>query len=370
MLAVLLACALLEGGEAPPASAARTPLLGRDYPIEVETAFHAALLHWIDSLAGLSVPGCTAGKTVPVHRSQFHRFHGAPSELDRARLAAFQAARVGFARGAALERRDDLTLAFFAAPDLTVALERARPLLDPGAGEGLAQALEHFGARYRPVWNEGQVVADFLARSAASRHGEQVGRFLVELSRFFAVELSGLTPPKLVLVPVPDGAGTHAQAIGPYLLIEVRPGESLRDEIAPIVHENAHFLFYGIKAERRAALEAAAVASAPWGRQAFALLLEALPTALAQGEAQRRIGPDRFSTREPWYHLPAVDAYAKRIHPLVRQALAAGRVLDEALMRELVARGQALSYRKDIPTSQSPMILTSTRLSRRPSNSP
>jgi hypothetical protein len=40
----------------------------------------------------------------------------------------------------------------------------------------------------------------------------------------------------------------------------------------------------------------------------------------------------------PWYHTAEVDAYAKRLFPLVRDAIGRGATLDAEFVREAVAR--------------------------------
>jgi len=140
-----------------------------------------------------------------------------------------------------------------------------------------------------------------------------------------------------VLVPVDPGYGTHAQAIGRYLLIEVFPGETLLDEVGPIVHENVHFLLKAIDRKRWEALEQKATGSGPGGTMAWRLLHEALPTALAQGLATYELRRAEWSMDEPWYHVAEIDAYAKRLFPIVKDALERDGSFDEDFVRKAVA---------------------------------
>ena len=65
---------------------------------------------------------------------------------------------------------------------------------------------------------------------------------------------------------------------------------------------------------------------------------EALPTALGQGVAYERFQSERWSLDKPWYHIEAIDRYAKRIFPLVKRTLAhRDRVFDESFLREALA---------------------------------
>ena len=58
-------------------------LLQETYPIETSVSFHASLLHWMDSLAGLSGAGLTAGKTQRAHRIEYSHVLGRPTDRDR-----------------------------------------------------------------------------------------------------------------------------------------------------------------------------------------------------------------------------------------------------------------------------------------------
>jgi len=335
----------LPGGaraQTPPAAEAAATadlplLLGPDYPIEVSVSFHQALLHWMDSLTQLTGAGGTAGKTVAAYRRSFERHFGNPSDEDGKLLLRYRDARLSHVRKTGPEGRDGVTLAFFETATLDQALERSRGLLDGGAAEDLAAALRHFELRYRRLWAAGRTLEDFCARAVASKRRDDLAGFLVRVADFYGVAPDEKPRPRLVLAPVPSGSGTHAQAIDHYLLIEIRRDESLADEAAPIAHENAHLLFKRIPQARRDALRAVALAAGPRGEEAWRLLHEALPTAIAQGLADRSFRAKVWSTRIPWYHVEAVDRYAKRIFPLVDAALANGGRLDEALVERLIA---------------------------------
>ena len=105
-----------------------TLLLGDRYPIETGVLFHAALLHWLDSLAALAGPGMTAGKTVEAHRMDFRQALGEPDEQDIQQLRRFAQARTRFASSNA-DSVNQLTVAFFEESSVTTALERVQPLL-------------------------------------------------------------------------------------------------------------------------------------------------------------------------------------------------------------------------------------------------
>ena len=310
-------------------------MLGNAYPLEVSVSFHKALLHWMDSLAMLTGHGSTGGKTIPAHRLQYEKTHGTPTPKDVTMLTRYHTVRLGDITGTETTERDRLTLAFFETSSLDEALERSAEILVPNRAKALAGALRHFAPRYEKIWNEGKIPNGFLERARNSERRTEMAELLAGIARFFDVSAEDDPRPEIILVPVPHGFGTHAQAIGSFLLIEVRRGEELTDEAAPIIHENVHFLYRKIPESRRELLEQAALDSG--GDEAWLLLREALPTAIAQGVADRSFRPETWSRSQSWYHDSAVDEYAKRIFELIENVLESGGKLDEAFVKKLVS---------------------------------
>jgi hypothetical protein len=231
---------------------------------------------------------------------------------------------------------------FLEAPDLEAALRQLKPEMSEADRQSLASIFARFGPRYRLLWDESRYLPRFLEDLERPRARNQISGYLAEMSRFFDVSATDPPRPRLVLVPVPAGGGTHAQAVGTNLLLEIRPGDTPVSQISVIAHENAHFLFNRIPDERRARLQAAARAAGPSGEAFWDLLHEALPTALGQGEASARFFPAEFSNSIAWYHLTNVDRLAKKIFPVVRAALAGERTLDESLVREMFESGRSV----------------------------
>jgi hypothetical protein len=315
--------------------AAETELLLDDpYPLEARISFPAALLHWLDSLAGLSGAGLTAGKTRGAHQRQAHDLLGPPSDEERELLRGYAAARVDFVEQNLLRDPDGLTRAFFDSDTLERAAEAARGLLGAEQAAALERALEHFAPRYERIWNAGRVARTFLSRARRSAVRAELARWLADLARFFEVPAALPPRPVVLLVPVIDGHGTHAQAFGRHLLLEVRPRDGLLDEVAPIVHENAHFLMYRMDADKLRTFVEIARSMGATGAEAWNVLSEALPTALAQGSTAQRFLGRRWSLDDAWYHVEHIDRSAKRIYPALSQALAAGATFDEPLFRE------------------------------------
>lgn len=321
---------------AAPAPAAADLLLGESYRIELSDSFPAALLHWLDSLADLQGPGMTAGKTVDAHRLEFRRTFGEPTAQDDEMLRRFARSRLRLASGAAGTSPHALTLAFFEASAIAEALATSAGLLGPES-EAFRESIAHFAQRYRRIWRRGRLPQTFRESAAAEPRREELAQFLRKVERFYGAFPVQPPHPRLIVVPVLDGFGTHAQAIGRFLLIEVRPGEELLDEVAPLVHENAHFLFQRMAPSRRQALEDFAAGLGSEGQRAWRLLHEALPTAIAQGVADESFRGQRWSMQRSWYHIDAVDTFAKRIYALVKEALAGGAQLDEQFLRRALA---------------------------------
>lgn len=322
MLALVAACAALAA-PAPPDRLHAHDLLGPRYAIDAEVSFTAGLFQWVDSLAGTSV-----GKTIPAHREDFVRRFGSFSPDDLEAIRRFREARVEHLRrtGSA----SALLGIFCGAPSVESALDEV------GIAD-LRAALTYLRPKYERVWDGGRIPGDFLDAVRRDGGGDRLADELVRVARFLRVDPALDPRPRLVLVPVPPGWGTHAQAIGRQLLIEIRPGDRLADEAAVVMHENAHFLMAAIPEARRDALRRIALAAGPKGEAAWSALHEALPTALGQGYADRRWRPRRWSRRAPWYHLPEIDVYAKRIYPMVQEAVDAGGAFDEEFVRRAVA---------------------------------
>lgn len=321
-------------GSATPAS--RPLLLDGAYPLEVSAAFHSALLHWLDSLAALNPPIGTSGKTVEAHRKAYRLAFGVPTERDIETLRRFRKARADFADGKRGDASHGLTLAFFEAPDLDAALQRARTMLSEENADGLEESLRHYAPRYREIWQDGKIPRTFLER-AGKRRLAALGEFLVEVARFYGVPPDQEPRPHVVLAPVDPGFGTHAQAIDRFLLIEIRHWEGVLDEVAPIVHENAHFLAQRMDRDRTDALEAFANERGTSARGAWKLLTEALPTAIAQGVAEQKFHPGRWSMRDNWYHVDAIDGYAKALFPIVKKALENDGSFDTAFLKKALS---------------------------------
>ncbi len=315
------------------------PLLGPPYPVRAVLSFHAGLFHWLDSLAGLDGPGLSAGKTIPAHREDYIRRFGKPDDAARAALQRFAAARVRLLQSQA-ERlgsgeRADLLAPLRAVLDACSeeeARNRLSRLMDPATLSDIEAGLDRFREEYRTIWRDGDVPRRFVAAVRGDHRSAKLSEILGKVAAFYGFDAPPEPVPRVVLVPVARGYGTHAMAVGEDLLIELRADDGLSETASVIVHENAHFLFERMPRARRDALAAVLARHGDAGRHAWDVLREALPTALGQGVADRHFRPIAWSRRQPWYHRDDVDRYAKAIYPLVRDALASGKKFDAAFL--------------------------------------
>jgi hypothetical protein len=227
----LLALTLLAAALPRPAAAAADPsdrlLLARPFPIEAAPSFPGALFHWIDSLAGTS-----NGKTIPVHQQEYVELFGPMTDADKAQLDAFVAARAehlqrlqaAAARGGPPAKFSALLGTFCSSATVEEALDRAKDELSPGSWNGLAGALAYFRPKYERIWHDGEIPKAFLARARSDPSVSRLESLLARIVRFYQVDPLRAPPPRLALVPVRPGGGTHAEAIGGVLLLEIRAG--------------------------------------------------------------------------------------------------------------------------------------------------
>jgi hypothetical protein len=195
--------------------------------------------------------------------------------------------------------------------------------------------MAHFKPKYEVVWNHGAVPNAFLDAARKDARLPELEGLLAKIVRFYNVDPSASSPPRVALVPVPAGYGTHAEAIDGILLLEIRPRDSLADEVSVIVHELSHYLWSIVPPERQTRLAAYAANLDEASVRTFRLLGEAVPTALGQGVADRAFNPRTWTAEGAWYHQLEIDTCARRIYPLVSYALGAGMSYDEAFLLKI-----------------------------------
>lgn len=316
-----------------------TLLLGPEFPIEVVVHEHVGRFHWLDSLAGLRFPGSSAGKTVDAHRDSYIRLFGRPGAIDRARIEEFGGVRARYAEEQLRRFEADEPFDFgailttvFEAPTEEAALDDLSDRLSKADVRLVAGAMAHYRDTYREFWRDGTFLEAFLEDARTSPRREALASTLVRMARFYGVALPTEPRPRLLLVPVPSGYGTHAMALGRNLLVELRARDRLKETASVIAHENAHFLFMQIPEARRIELEEHLARHGEAGREAWQRLQEALPTALGQGIVDRGMRPLAWSKKSRWYHIDEIDRYAKALFPIVREKLESDGKFDETFL--------------------------------------
>lgn len=271
------------------------------------------------------------GRLTDDDREQLERFVAARSEH-------FEKLEARAAHGGPPARVSGMLGVFCAAPTVEAALASLTGELSPEALEALRGALAWFRPKYEQVWAGGRIPNAFLESARADPGLPRLEKLLASVVRFYGVDAAALPPPRVALMPVPPGYGTHAEAIGDVLLLEIRPGEKLADEASVLVHENAHFLWAAVPAERQQRLAAFMRGLDATSVRAWGLFGEAVPTALGQGMADATFRPGSWSLDAPWYHVRDVDECAKRIYPAVRYAVEAEMPYDERFLLRAAER--------------------------------
>ena len=211
----------------------------------------------------------------------------------------------------------------------------------------LVSALERFQPRFRKVWRDLDHVRSFERRFHRFLANGELLAYLESVASFFGVDSSTGPPMRISFVGLPAAGGTHAEADGEHLLIEIRPRDTPRDQIQVIAHEATHFLMRQLDHERVDRLARQAYNEGPAGPLIWRYMWEGIPTALGQGLSAARLAPRRFSMEHSWYHIPVIDRFAKLIYPSIAVGMKRSERLDQGMMTRLtrVLRGSSL-YRE------------------------
>lgn len=308
-----------------------------------------SLFVWIDNLSGVS-----SGKTRESYVQAWRAVHGEPSAEDRDLLARWRALRRSApappsgrpehvpgtcvpAEEETRSRQQRLAIAAAEAESREELVALAASWLTPAEAADFALALAHFEPRARHFWNDMPQARDFVPKLDAFLDGKPARALIDRFLAFHGGTFADHAPPRLSLVPIGDRwGGTHAEAIGRHLLLEIRTRDVPETQVQVVFHELSHDLFARMPAERRALWASWFLSRGPGGAIAWEVLREALPTALGQGVAEATLARKLWDMKQPWYHIEIVDRYAKAIYPLVKRAIEEGRPFDEALAAEFV----------------------------------
>ena len=328
--------------------------------IETSVQEFTNLVHWVDNLAGSSI-----GKTAPLYRRYWQERFGGFTAADQEALKAFATIRLlsvpregGIANEAGCLPQDDASLRwsqFFMSEAMRATtmkgfLAGLSAQLDAGQLESLRLALSRFQPRFAKAWSEMGHVHRFEKRFRRFMAESKMPALLADMSRFFGVAGAPLPPMSISFIALPYDGPTHAEADGDRLLIEIRPGDVPELQIPVVAHEAAHFMMRHMTSEQTDALARQAFSVGDAGVLAWRFMLESLPTALGQGYARARVDPRRFSAQDSWYHYTHIDRFAKRIYPVVSEAMNRGDSIHGGLMSRLAAlMSRSIVYRQTGP---------------------
>ena len=329
--------------------------------LETHVSEVANLVHWVDNLAGSSV-----GKTAPVYRRYWQERFGPFTAADLAALETMARIRnlpvpsqAQLANESGCLPLEDGTPGWhqrfmaesMRAGSLRQFVESLSGSLSAADRAELQAALEVFRPRFEKVWKDMEFVHAFERRF--DRYLEEGGLrgYLQEMARYFGVAGSSLPAMKVSFIALPTGGRTHAEADADYLLIEIRPEDTPQDQVQVIAHEAAHFMMQRMTFEQHDALARQAFGAGDAGAAAWRYLWESVPTALGQGLAESRLAPQRFSTANPWYHIPQIDRYAKLVYPAIVESMGRGETIHDGMMPRMVDVMERSSvYRQMNPT--------------------
>ncbi len=346
MIALVLA-ALLAAHEPPPPQSR----------IEAAASFTINFVHWVDNLAGTS-----GGKTIATYQRYWEERFGPIGPEDREALETFarirtlpmpEAAGIDNEQGCLPIRTERLTwhqrflVAAMEAGSVDEMLERLSDDLTPDQKIQLAASLARFRPRFDRVWRDMGHVRRFERRFRHFlAHGDLL-RYLDTLAGFFGVDPAAMPPMQVSLVALPFDGNTHAEADGDHLLVEIRPDDSPEAQIPVVAHEASHFLMRRMGAAATDAMARQAYAQGDAGAIVWRQMWEGIPTALGQGLAVRTLSPAAFSRSSRWYHIPAIDFFAKAIYDGLAASVRAGETIHDGTIGRLARIVAGTSYYRD-----------------------
>lgn len=326
--------------------------------LEISVSYFANLVHWIDNLAGSSI-----GKTVHAYRAYWIEKFGPPSDRDRDLVLAWRRIRLKSIptpdptllndRGClpqveqAPSWRHRFQVRSYEADSADDFVDSMSEELTPNEIATLLAVIESFKPRFDEIWWEMTFLPRFERRFRSFLELSRIRPFLRDMAAFFGVDPETIPPARLHLMALPGDTGTHAQANGRHLLMEIRPTDNPVWQIQVISHEMAHYLWSQVAPERNDLLARQVYASSEEGAVIWRLLREGLPTALGQGLAEARLASSRFNMSHSWYHIDAYDRFAKAIYPAVASAFQEGERIEDGLFTEVGDRAKDLEVLRE-----------------------
>lgn len=332
--------------------------------IETGVSPTANLVHWIDNLAQTSV-----AKTQHVYQSYWRERFGPLAPEYRAALESFARIRrkttVPLPAATATNESGCLPMqpptltwhqVFLAESMKAASIDDLRKALstylDEAELEELAFALELFRPQFESVWKEMGHVQRFQKRFRKFLEKGELLDYLGVVADFLGVDPRQAPSMKISFIGLPSNGPTHAEADGEFLLVEIRPLDRPEDQIQVVAHEGTHFFMRLMSAEQLDRLARQAYEEAEAGALVWRYLWEGLPTALGQGLAEARVGSGLVSDDSRWYHIEAIDRFAKLIYPAVADATARSEGIEDGLMRRITRALQASALVREAPTAR------------------
>jgi hypothetical protein len=338
----------------PEAEAARAPLPERSLRHEVAISYASNLYHWLDNLAG-----STPGKTRDAYLRSWARYHDILGPEERSLLRRWRAMRLRPGRfgnpalprqgqtsclppDSGLSRRQLMNVAAMEASTLDDLRAGLSPYLNASEMQTLEDAIALFDPPFREIWADAGYLEDFSRALEARLDEAEPSELVARMERFYVGIFETEAPSRISLIALfAEDRGTHAEANGRHLLLEIRPSDRPRDQVQVVYHELAHDLFARMPEATRDEWARWFLSRGAPGALAWHYQHEAIPTALGQGVAEARLAPAIWSPRSAWYHRAPVDALAKAIYPRLERALFRGEVMSESIAGEVVAAAES-----------------------------
>ena len=189
------------------------------------------------------------------------------------------------------------------------------------------------------IWNPNTAkFEEYLGRFRATVPESRLDEMFDAAALFYGAQWPEGLPFTVAVYPIPGGRGnTSAESAGSLETVAVLLDEKdLPGRFAVMFHEMCHSLYASQPAAFQREFESYFEnPSDPYAAVAYSLINEALATAVGNGWAFEQATGSR--DENPWYSDPAIDGFAKAIHPLVTEYLAAGRTIDRPFVERSIA---------------------------------
>jgi hypothetical protein len=342
MTPMLLALALVAAAPAPDREAGALP--GPRLTLDIDAAPLPNLTYQLDCMAGLLRCSTDAYR-------QLWKEKLAWSPEDDQALATWTALRKKYqgqvrldrerknpglpVKGVGVDLETRQRFAGFVATDLASYRQLIGMLYLPADADRMAETLAHFHPRFDGWWQQAALpqLRPFLKATLALVRERDLVAFFDQAAAFYGADLPPGThlPMHLIFRPLGKTKGTNGQQVDQHSVVEVLEGEKPEDRIDVVAHELFHFFHYQAPTAHTFALTQAFTRSSwPDAVAGFALLDEAVATALGNGLVARKVLPkERFEKDRAralsFYEDADIDACAKALMDPLAKLLETGK---------------------------------------------